>query len=200
VVWRTRLPCNNPPRAALVRLGSHARRIPQCRVPLEAGATWERQETPLDTPQRGAPARGSASTGRAARGPRRSIGSSPTTSRPSRRCTTSGSPPAGAPDADTWLVRDVRDSGGRDGYGYKSIGDRSCGTQQRWRRRQSPHSSVWRERARQPPVTVGSLHQGRSLPRMSSAIGRGIVGTDLLEQYIVTFSIPTGQMVLSTPA
>lgn len=47
------------------------------------------RETPGGTQHRSAPAGPSASTGRAAHAPRRSIGSSPTTSRPSQRCTTS---------------------------------------------------------------------------------------------------------------
>ena len=71
-----------------------------------------------------------------------------------------------------------------------------------------PSAGLFETAVRLVPVTFGSLwatlHSG-SLPpvldeRLSAAGVQGIVGTDLLEQYIVTFSMPTGQLVLSTPA
>ena len=98
-----------------------ARRIPHYPFPLEAGATWERQEPPWQTQHRGAAGRGSVSSGRAGCGLPRSIGSSPTTSRPSRRSTTSGSPPLGPLAARHPLVLKLGDGRLRsDRYGFRT--------------------------------------------------------------------------------
>jgi hypothetical protein len=71
-----------------------------------------------------------------------------------------------------------------------------------------PSAGLFETPVRLVPVAFGqtaaTLHSGALPPQLDvslSAVGvRGIVGTDLLEQFIVTFSVPTGQLVLSTPA
>jgi hypothetical protein len=70
-----------------------------------------------------------------------------------------------------------------------------------------PSAGLFETPVRLVPVAFGSsratLHSGALPPvldtRLSAAGVRGIVGTDLLEQYIVTFSMPTHELVLSTP-
>ena len=70
-----------------------------------------------------------------------------------------------------------------------------------------PSAGLFETPVRLVPVAFGqtpaTLHSGALPPQLDvslSAVGvRGIVGTDLLEQFIVTFSVPTGQLVLSTP-
>jgi len=71
-----------------------------------------------------------------------------------------------------------------------------------------PSAGLFETPVRLVPVAFGSLwatlHSGALPPvldeRLSAAGVRGILGTDLLEQYIVTFSMPTRELVLSTPA
>jgi hypothetical protein len=69
-----------------------------------------------------------------------------------------------------------------------------------------PSAGLFETPVRLVPVAFGetpaTLHSGALPPTLDASLTaagvRGIVGTDLLEQFMVTFSMPTSQVVLST--